>query len=222
MQKNKRSGWIVLLVSIALVGSSLFGLALAGRVPFSTPKPGLALPDSSNNYIFGSSGSDFTGWLMPADTLVSTSYITNHSLNGFVSATLSVFPYRLPQNGTLYLGLYVNGKLVANDSYDVWQSVAYPAAILQNLVNRSGDALATFTPSLEGYSVTLFLHNSLRSGTVIGVTAYVSSPIWVQIDSGAQGLSSVEPASIPLPTSLEAEQASAPYTLSVQVQSNAS
>lgn len=220
MQKNRRN--MVLLVSIIFVGSSLFGLALAGSTLFSTPKFGLAVPSSSNNYIFGSPGSNFTGWLMPAHTLILTSYTTNHSLNGFVSATLNVFPYRLPQNGTLYLGLYVNGKLAASNSYGLGQSVAHPAAILRSLVNGSGDASASFTPSLEGYSVTLTLNNSLPSGTIIGVTAYVSNPIWVQVDTEVQGLSFVEATPIPLPTSFGAEQALAAYTLSIQVQSNAS
>ena len=100
--------------------------------------------------------------------------------------------------------------------------MAHPAAVLRSLVNGSRDALASFTPSLEGYSVTLSLHSSLPPGMIIGVTAYVSNPIWVQIDSAGQGLSIIEPASSPLPSSLGAAQALAAYTLSIQVQSNAS
>lgn len=212
---------LVVFISVVIVGSGLFGLALAGRTGSSTRGFSLRLPSASNNYFFGSSGTNFTGWLMPAHTLVSTSYTTNRSLNGFVSATLNVFPYRLPQNGTLYLGLYVNGKLAASSSYDLGQSVAHPAAILQDLVNGSGNALSSFIPSLEGYTVTLSLHSSLPAGAVITVTAYVSAPIWAQIDSGAPGLSHVDPTSSPLPSSLEPGQVLAPYTLSIQVQSNA-
>lgn len=212
---------MVIFVSIIVVGSSLFALAIVGRMGHQASAFGAVLPSSSNNYIFGSTGRNFTGWLMPAHTLVSTSYTTDQSLNGFVSATLNVFPYALPQSGTLYLGLYVNGKLAASSSYDLGQSVAHQAAVSQYLVNGSGNALASFTPSLEGYSVTLFLHSSLPSGTVVTVTAYVSDPIWVQIDSRDPGLSLVGPTSVPIPTSLGPEHALAPYTLSIQVQSNA-
>ena len=182
---------------------------------------GVALPNKSNSYFFGSSGSDFTGWLVPSRTLASTAYTTNHTLNGFVSATLNVFPYQLPQGGSLYLGLYVNAKLAAKSTYDQGPRVAHPASIMRSLENGSGNSLASSTPSLEGYSVTLVLHSPLPSGTRITVTAYVSNPIWVQIDSNSPGLSYIEPASLPVPPSLGSKGVSAPYTLSIQVQSNA-
>jgi hypothetical protein len=212
----------VIFVSIIIAGSGLFATALFSRGGLVGPGHfGITLPNKSNSYFFGSPGTDFAGWLIPPRTLVSTSYTTNHTLNGFVSATLNVFPYQLPQGGLMYLGLYADGKLAANSTYDLGQSVAYPASILRNLVNGSGNALASFTPSLEGYSVNLVLHSSLPSGTRVTVTAYVSNPIWVQIDSKAPGLSYTEPTSSPVPPSLGPEGALAPYTLSIQVQSNA-
>jgi len=220
-QPKARHLAMVVFVSIVIAGSGLFVLAFVGRIGSSSSGFGAVLPSSSSNYIFGSLGRDFIGWQIPSNAAISTSYTTNQSLNGFVSATLNVFPYSLPKSGTLYLGLYVNGKLAANSSYDLGQSVAHPAAVVRYLVNGSGSALASFTPSLEGYSVTLFLHSSLPSGTVITITTYVSNPVWVQIDSGDPGLSRLNPTSSPLPTSLGAGQALAPYTLSIQVQSNA-
>lgn len=222
MRRESRKGSKALFVSIVLVAGALFGVVFVDKVLSSTPKFALNLPSASNNYIFGSSGNSFTGWLIPAHTVISTSYTTNQSLNGFVSATVNVFPYNLPQNGTLNLGLYVNGGLVASSSYSLGQSAAHPAEISQDLVSQPGEALASFTPSLAGYSVSLSLRNPLPSGTVISVVAYASSPIWIQIDSGVHGLSHVEPSASPLPVSLATEQSVAPYTLSIQVQSNAS
>lgn len=216
-QRTRRLSMVV-FVSVVIAGSGLFALALVGRTNSGFA---LRIPSASNNYFFGSSGSDFTGWLMPTRTLVSTSYTTNQSINGFVGATLNVFPYHLPQSGMLYLGLYVNGRLAANSSYNLGQSVAHPAKIVQDIVNASGNALASFTPSLEGYSVTLFLHSPLSSGTVVTVTAYVTDPVWVQIDASAPGLSYIQPTSSPVPTSLGPGQGLAPYTLSIQAESNA-
>lgn len=221
MQKDTYRVSMVAFLAVLVVGGSLFAFALAGRTgSFGGGFP-TQLPNASNGYIFGSTGMNFTGWLIPANTLISTSYVTNQSSNGFVSANLNVFPYHLPQNGVLYLGLYLNGKLAANDYYNLGQSVAHPATVIRITDNTSGRLLASFTPSLEGYSVTLLLHNSLPSGTIITVTSFVSEPIWVQIDEGAPIPSYVIPSSSPVLSSLGHGQVLAPYTLSIQVQSNA-
>lgn len=221
MQKGKRRISVVVFFAVVVMGGSLFALALAGRAGSLEGGLPARVPNASNDYVFGSIGRNFTGWLIPANTLISTSYVTNQSSNGFVSANLNVFPYRLPQNGVLYLGLYLNGELAANDSYNLGQSVAHPATFIRSTTSQSGTALASFSPSLEGYSVSLFLHHPLPSGTTITVTTYVSQPIWVQIDQGATSPSYIVSTSTPVPSTLGLGQVLAPYTLSIQAQSNA-
>lgn len=207
-----------------VIGSSFFALAAFDNFALTgVSSLPLQNPSSSSGNSFGSVGTSFTGWLMPSQDLISTSYVVNHSLSQFVSATLNVFPYQLPSNGVLYLGLYINGKLSANMSYNLGQSVATPAAIVQSLASQPPNKLASFTPSLEGYSVTVFLHSPLPAGTTITVSASVTEPIWVQIDSGAVVHSQMlSTNSVALPAAAPLSSALSPYTLSIQVDSNAS
>jgi len=152
-----------LLLAFCLImaaGTSLLALVSYGDFfPQAQGSP-LRTPDSSGTYFFGNSSPSFSGWYMSAKILVSTSYVTNQSLNGFVGATFNVFPYQISQNTSLYLGLYVNGMLVANQSYNLSAGRASPAVIQNHVSNQTGDRVATFSSSMEGYSVTLL---SLRN-----------------------------------------------------------
>ncbi|MCL5068113.1 MAG: hypothetical protein M1368_07155 [Thaumarchaeota archaeon] len=215
---------LLLFFTIVIVGGGTYLFALTALDNSGSPSFSnfpLETPGSASNYFFGSVGANFTGWLIPANTLILTSYKINHSVDRFVSATLNVFPYNIAPNTSLYLGLYVNGELSANQSYVLAQNVAHPPTLQENLSSQAGQSLAGFTPSLEGYSVTLFPRNSLAANTNVTITVFVTNPIWVQIDSGAIVHSYEKATAIAVPNSLIVDLAIAPYTLSIQGESNA-
>src|SRR3989442_237802 len=178
-----RKLYLACFLLVTVGGSSVLAL-LPGRVPasqgtgFSALHGGFSGP--TGHYLFGTSSTNFNGWLMPAGVLVVMSFVAKDSLNHFVGATLNVFPYEMKQNSFLYLGLYVNGQLSASQHYDLSSSRAHPAAIVQSLSSSTENNFAKFSHSLEGYTVALALNNALPAGTTITFTAFVTNPIWVQ------------------------------------------
>ncbi len=209
------------------------GIGLFGLAHFSTQEqpqsihPGL--DNGQSQYFFGNGANSFAGWQMPAKILVSTSFKTTHSLNGFVGAGIYVFPYDKGDNTTIYLGLYINGILASNRSLQISHTNAHPASVIGSQLNAPGGAIANFSNSVEYFEVSIVpLANSLPAGTILTLTVYTTSPIWVQ--TASSGTSSYEtsgttPTPPTLPTELfstgSSSVMSAPYPLCVGGNSNA-
>jgi hypothetical protein len=174
-------------------------------------------PASPSHLGFGSSELGTTGWLMPSNVSISTTYASNQSLNGFIEASFNVFPYQIP-TGSLLLGLYVNGNLVQVQRYNLSEGNNWSASVLQNVASN----VANFTPSLRGYTVSAVLTNPLPRGTNITVTALTTGPIWVQIDNAptTHSYESMALSSGTLPASLTGGKGTiAPHTVSVGLES---
>ena len=132
-------------------------------------------------YFFRNGKTGTTGWQMPANTLVSTSFVLNQSINGFLGMNFNLIPFDYSANTILYLGLYVNGELMNNSTTNFSQSHAIRASMVGSPTNTPGGTIANFTDSTESAGVSIVpLINSLPVGTTITVTAYVTSPVWVE------------------------------------------
>ncbi len=140
----------------------------------------LGLSNGQGAYSFGNTATNNGGWKMPADTLVSTSFVTTHAMSGFVSVTVYVIPYAITPTTQLHLGLYVNGALMSSNTVDVSKSRAPIASVVGQIASIPTGEVANFTKSLQGYQAFYPLSNSLPVGTTIGVVAYSNSPIWIQ------------------------------------------
>ncbi len=169
------------------------------------------------------------GWLIPANTTILTSYLTTESLNNFVGASIYVFPYQIEQNTTMSFGLYINGALVSNETYDLNANSPNPASIQTLLLSNSGDEVANFSHSVLGFSVPVFLHSSIPSGANVTVAATANQPVWVQIDNNTTVHSceanTSSQRSNAFPDSLRLAMGSctmAPNTISIDVESDAS
>ncbi len=197
-------------------------IASVSILAFATPGiwPVSPLGANPHRLSFGSSGIGTNGWLMPPNTLVQTSHTANHTLSGFVEGTFNVFPYHVLPDTKIYLGLYLNGQLVATREYDSPYNYNAPATILGNVVNGA----ANFTDSMLVFNVSLLdLSKTLPSGTIMTLTAWVSKPLWVQIDRSSPthsyetlGLVAYSPPSV---VDISAGII-APYTLSVWFETN--
>ena len=160
---------------------------------------------------------------MPANTPVVTSFVANHSLNNFVGATFNVFPYHIQGNTLLVLGLYVNGVLAAEQEYKLDSVIAHPAVLIQNLSSLPGNDTAEFSSSLIGATVTLFMTNTLPTGTTLTVAASATSPVWVQVSDRSSVHSYEIVTTSTLPQNLQsttAGQRISPDTPSIQVASD--
>ena len=210
----------VLLVIVAggALALSLLLNGVAGSQQFSSGH-GLGF-GTQGNYELGTNSSSYEGWLIPSNTLVTTSFVATNSLNHYVSANLDVFPYQ--QTGTLYLGLYINGVLEANDTYNLNNLHAHPATLLQNVSIANGAQLSIFSHSLEGYSVYFALQNSVPSGARLTVSVFTTNPLWVRAANSSSTSSYESVASNPLPLTLQSisKFTPAPYTPVVQVDSD--
>ncbi|MDG7008266.1 MAG: hypothetical protein JRN06_08470 [Nitrososphaerota archaeon] len=168
---------------------------------------------------FGNPASNYTGWLLPSDTLVSTTFVANKSVNQFVSGVVNVFPYQTSQGGTLTLGLYINGNLSAYQSYAISQSVAQPATIQ----NSTSGNYVHFSHSLSVYTVTLFLHSALPAGTTVTITAYDTGSLWIQMGGigSVASYAATSTGALPKTLPMTYPQEATPYPLSIQVEADA-
>jgi hypothetical protein len=207
----------LLPLMVLLIGGSIILLALGFSHVLNVNPLGL----STHALQFGSRETGTVGWLLPADTPISTSYTSNHSLTGFIGATLNVFPYEVVPGTILQLGLYVDGQLAATQSYTLSGTYHTPATIVQTIAT----GVANFSNSMLGFTVSeLSLKTTLPPGTNVTVTAWASSPIWAQVDPTPLTQSYEMQASTtysPVATIIEDSGSVAPYTLSVGLESNA-
>jgi hypothetical protein len=202
---------------LLVIGVSVL-LFAAGALQFSRVRP---LGLSTHRLHFGGAGIGSAGWLMPANTSISTSHSAGQSLSGFIEATLNVFPYKIQPGTVLYLSLYTNDHFVANQEYDLSGTYQTPAT----MTRMSGTGVADFSDSMLGFTVSqMSLNTALPAGTKVTVVTWVSNPIWVQVDSTsltqsyeAQGVTTYSPPSVIIANS----GTITPYTLSVGFESAA-
>jgi hypothetical protein len=207
----------LLSLIVLLIGGSILLLALVfPHVPLTKPS-GL----STHALQFGSQGSGTVGWLLPADTPISTSYTSNQSLTGFIGATLNIFPYEIIPGTILELSLYVDGQLAATQSYTLSGTYHTPATIVRTIAG----GVANFSNSMLGFTVSeLSLKTTLPPGTTVTVITWASSPLWAQVDPAPLTQSHELGASTSysaVETIIEDSGSVAPYTLSVGLESNA-
>jgi hypothetical protein len=208
LKRGGSSGYFPIFLAIVAGGAiGLFGLAHAASQSDGRQTQGPELIPAQDSgqggseYLFGNTGSVFRGWQMPEDTLLTTSFVTTQSVHNWLVLSINVFPFEAAQNTTLYLGLYVNGQLVANNSDDVSQNHAHQAVMEGQPVAVQGSRLANFSSSLEAYAVSVELSDVLPVGTTVSLAAIVTSPIWIQ--TGSSGSTShLTPDTAMLPASI--------------------
>jgi hypothetical protein len=207
----------LLSLMVLLIGGPVLLFAIAFQYSAYIKPLGL----NTHQLRFGSPGTGTVGWLLPADTAISTTYTTNHSLTGFIEATLNIFPYEITPGTTLQLSLYVNSLLAATQSYVLSGTYHAPASIVQKIAPE----VANFSNSLLGFTVSeLSLNTTLPAGTTVSVVAWASNPVWAQVDSSPmtesyemQVSNSYSAAAVVVANSGSV----APQTLSVGFESNA-
>src|SRR5467141_127029 len=206
---------------VLLTASSLFVLT------FVVPQVPRALPLTTNRSTseLGSREGGTTARLMPANTLVTISFVTNHTISAFLTATVTVFSYKISPGTILKMALYLNGQLEATRDYDLYNSYnAAKGARPANLTQTIAPELATFTNSALAPNVSLMDMGSTTfpSGTIVTVNAWANQPIWVQIDTAplthsfeTSGLSTFSPSPV-----LTTEGVMSPYTIAVGLETN--
>jgi hypothetical protein len=154
---------------VVVLGVSVY-LAVAGLVG-SPAQPscwtGLSrayeLSLGNGTYFFGNTaegGPNPPSWQLLNDTLVATSYVVGRALNTSLEMFVYTTPSESSQDTTLYMGLYVDGSLVANNT------LVHPPSM--------GDT------QVYGVSVPPPLDCPIPSGTVVTMTFYAATPILVQ------------------------------------------
>ncbi|HKW05038.1 MAG TPA: hypothetical protein VJN71_07050 [Nitrososphaerales archaeon] len=118
---------------------------------------------------------------MPQDVLIETSITTNESCYGYLVGSVNIYPQPTLSNTSLYIGIYANGKLEANSTIDLSKSVAPIATMVGTPALENGNSFANFSKSVAAYFASSNVGaNVIPSGSVITITAYSTSPIWVQ------------------------------------------
>jgi hypothetical protein len=164
----------VVFLIVFLVGASLLVLALQPAQVF--PRLGY----TTHRWAWGSPSTGDTGWLMPADTQVSTSYSINQTVSSFIEGQIIVFTYQVQSGTVLDLGLYLNDNLASVQNYTMKIDYDNPAQVLGVVEN----GVANFSNSRFIFTVSeLNLRTSIPAGTKLTITAWVSKPVWVQIDT---------------------------------------
>jgi hypothetical protein len=203
-----------LVFALIVVGGGICAYLLAYGVPQQSKRPaGAIVPGADSGiYFFGNNATGDTGWEMPSETLVSTSVTITSAIDAGFDLSLAVFPYNTAPNTILYLGVYANGVLIANNNASVSARISPPASIIGASTNTAAGPTANFTNDVNYFSIGFLAAHALPKGTTLTLTAYSTSPIWVQTASSASqtGSSSYETASsTPVPSTLPANQGSA-------------
>lgn len=201
---------------------SLIALALLAGLATSllTPERTFTPPLDNNPLSFGGNGRSELGWLMPANTVLSTSYVSKQQLSHFVSATIGIYPYQIQPGTILHLSLYLDDRLVSTRQYDLSSSSSQTQAKMRGL---AGNDVANFSDSMLGYGVSkLDIATPLPIGTKATVLVWANNPIWIQIDgtpttvshefTGSNGYAS--------PSVLQESEVVSSHTLSVQLESS--
>jgi len=207
--RRRRGVFLIVVLAVASILVFAFGVRpFGGQVGVST------------HYLhFGSSGREHSGWLMPADTLISTSHTANGTLSVFITANLVVFLYQIPQGTILYVSLYLNGALTATKQYNL---TAYDGTTTVQGTDQNG-AMNFSNPIPDLLGVGLSLSTTYPAGTEVTLLSWASNPLWVQIDNASltHSYEISEQTSYAPPSSLTEPGSVAPFILSVKVESYA-
>jgi hypothetical protein len=193
---------LAIIAVVAIGATALYYVAGLGS---SQGESSMRFDDNEPSmYSFGnyapSNTSEWTGWLMPASTLVSTSFVMAQNINQSITVSNSLYPYQLGQNATIYIGLYINGQLGGNSTSDMSDTHAHPASMIGQPLNSSAGETARFSASTESYGAA-YSFDSLPAGTTVTITMFVTAPIWIQV--ATDGTPSYEVANtVPLPSIL--------------------
>jgi hypothetical protein len=203
-----------LVFALIVAGGGIGAYLMAFGVPEQNKQTvGPIVPGADAEvYFFGNNATGYAGWEMPAETLVSTSIVASSAFESGIDLELAVFPYNVAPNTILYLGVYANGALIANSTQSVSARIAEPASMIGTSTDTAVGATANFTHSVAYFSIGLRIAQALPKGTTLTLTAYSTSPIWVQTASSASttGSSSYETASAtPVPQTLPSNEGSA-------------
>jgi len=222
-----RRAQLVVVITVML-GASLIAFAAAqSKVPSAfTPRGlgnGYVSIDSHGVHTSGQTTPvpDYsTGWLVPAQTIISTSYTTSVSLSGFLIGSLDIIYYQLPVGDQVHLGLYVNGQLAAtNDATLQNPSSGGRPFVGASVVGSVENGVANFKPpSSDLVSVAKSpLATAISPGSVLTMTVWTSSPIWVRIAPSAPVFSyETAMASYSFPSSIPIQTGQVgPHTLDV-------
>jgi hypothetical protein len=98
--------------------------------PISRQQPARPAGLSTRGVNFGSTQAGTTGWLMPPNVVLTTSFIANQTLSKFIVGTFNVFPYNVIRGTELYLSLYVNGQIASTQNYTLDGPYRTPATIV--------------------------------------------------------------------------------------------
>jgi hypothetical protein len=209
--------FIILIVGIAVLSA----LVLLPTIPILFHTPRFITRTGPGVYI-GSIGSRNTpvGWLMPADTLVSTSYTANQTFDvSYTNAEMTVLSsssYHTQQGTVLNLGLYINGHLRGSKS-----------CMTDNLSGSGGwfgygtVHNGTYTYTSLNCGVSLF-NDPFPAGTLITVAVSTNHPVWIQVDSSPTTPSYELPnLTGTLPTTIGPTSGNiAPHTVTISVESD--
>jgi hypothetical protein len=140
----------------------------------------------SNSITLGNSPTtpllSYKAWLMPANVLISTTFNTTRALGGGFRISVNVLPDAATQNSTVYLGLYINGKLAAHTVQDFSSAPIAPAPMVGQPTSVGDSQVANFSTGSATFGVALNHDTSIPAGSVITFTEYANAPTWVQAD----------------------------------------
>ncbi len=186
---------IVVLCVVGILSGSLLAIYYYAPI-FHKTIGGLPTLTCSDTQVYcgGTSSNGSVGWEVPANTMISTSFVTDESLSTFLNAVPSIIPYNIQSNSSIYFGLYVNGDLKANMSYNMSNGNYSSAGVTRTIQNQNGDNLAVFTNDFVGYSVSFSLSGgtSIPSGTTITVLMFANNPVWFQVANSDSSIHSYE------------------------------
>ena len=181
------------LLGISLIGPATSQAGTRTNTPASSRGSGsnagsgtYPVTDNYRQWSLGSSGLSSVGWLIPARTLISTSYIANKSFSTtFIGGEIMVLPYNIPVGGELHLSFFMNGKLSGTFDYVFSTGDRSPSV---SVIGRVNGDVANFSRGVLVFSAArtpLGTVTSVVPGTVLTLSVWVSSPIWVQVDPSA-------------------------------------
>jgi hypothetical protein len=209
------------LVLLVIIVGVLSALVLLPMFPSLFHSPRFVLRSRPGVYIGSNdSGNPPVGWLMPADTLVSTSYMANETFDvSYMNADVTVLSsslYQIQPGTVLVFGLYINDQLRSSKS-----------CVTDNISGGGGWAgYGSFSDGGYSYNtltcgVSLF-KTPFPTGTLITVTVWANHPVWVRVDRSPTTFSYETPSmTTTLPAAIDPTSGNVgPRTVTVSVESD--
>jgi hypothetical protein len=211
---DSRSAVVYLALTLSGLTFVLLGLSIR-PTPQSVARPLEIYP---NHLGLGSNGTSDHGWLIPANTTIATTYLTNSSIAGYINGVVNVFPTNDSSKAQVTIGLYDNGLLLASRTVNLGKYHPRTSTVVASLSARED----RFSGSLMGLTVSPATITTIQAGTKIAVTISSNVQIWVQIDDSAKVHSYVsQSAGQVLPSILSITKQETSHTISVGIESHA-